>query len=300
MVLTAILWAAILACAALAVAGFARLARTDTWREPARWDGPLVLTSAALALLAFEGVLPAAAGAFLALMPLLIIAMTAARAWRALARAESKGTATRWVLSGIAANVLGSVRDTLAGLPGLRRGEPDGEGLPPAAPVPVRSTPPRPGPGPVRAVPPVRYDAVIGPAPAPEQVAQGLEGAGVPVPAVWAAVAEWTGSFEADTEEDLITHEAEETAGVLAYFEAVLAKAENLGSGNGLDHVYVAGHFEYADEVANLASFKALLAARYHALYDSLHDAAENGGRIPENTRQWLGLDGPAQGGQAA
>lgn len=301
-IMTAVAWAGLVVCAAVAVSGFRLMARTEGgWREAPMWDGPLVFTSAAFALLAFLGFLPPFPGAFLVLVPLLVIAATAAGAWRALAAADGKAGATRRVLAGIAGHVLGTLREARTGLPvpggGPHRADP-GDGQ--TASVPGPAVPVRSGPGPVRTVPPVRYDAVIGPAPHPADVAQGLESAGVEVPPPWAAVAEWTRSFEPDTEEDLLEHEAGVMAGILTWAEAEMAKAENLASGNGLDPVYIAGHFEFADEVAALASFKALLGARYKALYGSIRDDVDNGLILPENARKWFGADGPAQGGQAA
>lgn len=161
-----------------------------------------------------------------------------------------------------------------------------------AAQAPVAA---HPAGAPARAVPPprdvpqVREDPVLGAPPAPADVAAGLAAAGAAVPPAWAALCDAVASFEADTDEDLLAHVAGEAAGILTYSEAVRARADTLLHGTGLDPAYVAGHYEFADEFADLASAVAMVDRRFHAIYGAVREWVAGGGILPHNARQWLG-----------
>lgn len=171
---------------------------------------------------------------------------------------------------------------------------------PGAAPLPVRATPGVPPwrrsvPG----VPSIHADPALGAAPAPADVAVALEAAGVTVPRTWAAVAGEAAEFDPENEDDLCGHMDGEAAGILTWAEGVMARAENLGEGGaGLHPAYIAAHYEFADDIAELASRAAQVSKRYHLIADDLREAAD-GQPLPAN-RFWFGDGGAPQGGQAA
>lgn len=288
MILIAALWAASAACALLAASGLWRMAGTrGASRDPGSWHAPLIFTSAAAALLAALGVLAPVTGAFLALVPLLVITMIVARAWQAAARALGGRKATALVMRGLAARV----RDALLGAwEDLRAlaGRPLECAVPAAAPAPAPVAA-RPRREPSTA----RPDLALGPAPVPEQVAAGLQAAGVAVPACWAAVAEWEASFEPEDGEDWRRHVAERAAGILTVAEAAGWQAEDLGAGVKLDAAVVAAETDFADDLADTASAAARSIQVYDSVYDGVHDHVDSGGTLPEDARGWFGAGGP-------
>lgn len=177
------------------------------------------------------------------------------------------------------------LRDDFRALLGLlgRHGEPEAPPVPAAAAAPAARAVPPP-----REVPSVREDPVLGETPAPADIAAGLASAGVPVPPAWAALCDATGTFEPDSDEDLLIHSAGEAAGILAYAEARRALADTLLHGTGLDPAYVAGHHEFADEFAELAAAVALVDRRFHAIYGALREWVAGGGILPRNAREFF------------
>ena len=290
----AILLAACAACAVLALSGMVRIARIKGGaRDAGSWHAPLIFSSAAIALLTAAGGLPPAAGAVLALLPLLAVAAIVGRAWKAIARAPEQGpwSATFRVLSGLGHRLRDAVlffRDDLRDLAAMARRRPEeapqgapGGNLPPQTLAALRS------------VPPVRADDSLGFAPLPAEVAASLEGAGVEVPPPWRAVADWAADFEPEDQGELEEHMAQEAAGLLAFAEAAMTRAETLLGVRKLHPAYVAALLEVADDIAELAASAAMADRRYHGVYGDIEDWHEDGGELPEDARGWFG-DGSA------
>jgi hypothetical protein len=282
------------ACALTALSGYALMARTKgAWREAAGWDAPLILTSAALALLAAAGGTPAA---FLAPLPLIVIAVRDFRLWRGLARRDGWARAAWRFLAGYAGRLrdaLWNAGQDLRDLAGAARPKTAGE---PEAALDARAAAPASA---RRAVPTLREDPALGAAPHPADVAESLEASGVAVPPAWQALADSVAGFEPDDDEDLCAHMAGETAGVLTWAEAAMARAENLVAGAGLDPAYGQAQMEFADAIAELASVAAMVDRRYQDLYEGIREAAD-GRPLPRN-RHWFAGGAPADGdGQAA
>jgi hypothetical protein len=296
-VVLAIILGSALACAALAASGYVRMARTDGGhRDAGSWHAPLIFTSAALALLTAAGLLPVALGAFLALIPLAVIASVVARPWRSVARADSKGKATRVVASGLGARVLDSLgmaredlRDAGARLRPVRVPVPAAASRAARVPLPAR-----------RPVPSPRVGPAAVPAPAVAEVGAALEG--VMVPPEMAAAASLVADFDpGDDEDELLGFMASLAAGVLVFSEAFDALAENLLTGAQLDPAYALGFVDIGYEAADLATALAELDRRYHDVYGGIHEHVDGGLTLPHNARQWFHAgDGAPEGGAAA
>ena len=300
-VLSAALTAAVICCAAVALSGYVRMARTKGgWRDAGCWYGPLIFSSAALALLTAAGALAPLAGAVTAMIPLLAIAVRPALFWRSAAKTRlGKGGASRLTLSLLwdrVRDALWNAREDLRDLAGLLRR--DGAAEEGARPVPVRATPGVPPwrrsvPG----VPSILNDPALGAVPAPSEVSAALAASGVIVPPEWVAVASAAADFEPESDEELCEHMDGEVAGVLTWAEGVMARAETLGDVVGLDPAYIAAQYEFADDVAELAAHGAQVMRRYHDYHDDLREAADD---KPLPPRHWFTDGGAPQGGHAA
>jgi hypothetical protein len=287
----------------IAAARWKSLPRWSDRVPDAGWLQPELSTGACAVLLTLLGVLPAILGAVLALaffavafVPDVRIMWLAAKQGKAL-YAGRRITSRLFLLIRTAPSFPAEDLRALAGVLTGRRGA---KLSPAAGSRPLHASPGVPPwrravPG----VPSFRDDPLLGDVPAPADVATGLEAAGVIVPATWAAVAAEAADFEPETDEELCEHMDGEVAGVLTWAEGVMARAENLESGAGLDAAYVAAQFEFADDVAELAAHAAQVVKRYHVIYGDLREAAD--GKPLPNNRFWFG-DGNAapQGGQAA
>lgn len=294
LIVTASLWGAAACCAALGLSAFARLARTDGgWRDAGCWYGPLIFASASLVLLTAAGAVAPVTGVFLAAVPLAVIAARASRVLRAAVKAGmGGGKAARLVASllwGRVRDALWNAREDLRDLAAAARprrpeapAPAPGAGIPPEAMAVLRS------------VPSVREDGSLGRIPAVAEVAAGLEAAGVAVPPQWAAVAEWAAGFEAQDQEDLEEHMAQETAGLLSYAEAAMTRAETMLAVPKLHPAYVAALLEVADQLAEVAASAAMAARRYHGVYGDIEDWHEDGNALPEDARAWFGGGNPA------
>jgi hypothetical protein len=304
-IFTWVMWGAFAFFAGVTALGIAQMARTGGWRDARSWTGLMILISAAMVPLTVLGVLPALADASLLAGPLAVIALRCQSVWRQAARSPKigKAGATRLVLSLLWDRLRDALRNAREGARALaaRKAADD---LPAAVPGtasrPVRATPGVPPwrrsvPG----VPSIHADPALGNAPAPADVAVALEAAGVIVPRTWAAVAGEAAEFDPENEDDLLDHMDGEAAGILTWAEGAMARAENLGEGGaGLHPAYVAAHYEFADDIAELASRAAQVSKRYHQIADDLREAAD-GQPLPAN-RFWFGDGGAPQGGQAA
>jgi hypothetical protein len=304
-IFTWVMWAAFAFFSGVIILGIAQMARTGGWRDARSWTGLLILVSAAMVPLTVLGVLPALADASLIAGPLAVIGVRCWRVWRQAARSPKigKAGATRLVVSLLWDQLRDALRNAREGVRALaaRRAADD---LPAAVPEtasrPVRATPGVPPwrrsvPG----VPSIHADPALGDAPAPADVAVALEASGVIVPRTWAAVAGEAAEFDPENEDDLCEHMDGEAAGILTWAEAVMARTENLGEGGaGLHPAYIAAHYEFADDIAELASHAAQVSKRYHLIHDDLREAAD-GAPLPAN-RFWFGDGGAPQGGRAA
>jgi hypothetical protein len=304
-ILTLAMWGAFAFFSGVIILGIAQMARTGGWRDARSWTGLLILISAAMVPLTVLGVLPVLVDASLLAGPLAVVGVRCWSVWRHAARNPKfgKAGATRLILSLLCDQVRDALRNAREGvreLAGLMRREPLPPAAPGTAPRPVRATPGVPPwrrsvPG----VPSIHADPALGDAPAPADVAVALEAAGVIVPRTWAAVAGEAAEFDPENEDDLCEHMDGEAAGILTWAEAVMARTENLGEGGaGLHPAYVAAHYEFADDIAELASHAAQVSKRYHLIHDDLREAAD-GAPLPAN-RFWFGDGGAPQGGQAA
>jgi hypothetical protein len=299
MIISALLWAACVSCLLLAASGFVRMARTDGGhRDAGSWHAPLIFTSAALALLTAAGVIEAILGAFLALLPLAVIASVVARPWRSVARADSKGKATRVVAGGLGARVLDSLwnaredlRDAGARLRPVRVPAPSAAAVPRPVrlPLPARRPVPSPHSGPA-----------AGPAPAVAEVGAALEG--VLVPPELAAAASLVADFDpGDDEDELLGFVASLAAGILVFSEAFDVLAENLLTGPALDPAYALGFIDIGYSAADLATAVTELDRRYHEVYEGVHEHVDSGLTLPHNARQWFHAgEGAPEGGAAA
>lgn len=300
-----ILWPGCVSCALLAVSGGVQMARTKGgWREAAGWTAPLVFTSAALMLLVVLGTLALLPWLLIALVPLGVVAARAARAWREIAKLKGRGAATAAVLGLLAARLWDAVwnaRENVRDLTGTLHPAPA------AAPAAAAGRAPEAAPrdaGPkspvIRQVPSLRDNAALGAAPSAAEVGVSLEAAGVAVPPVWAALAEYIRDFDPDDDEDeLIEFNAGNAAGVLVLGEAFQDLAETLLTGTGLDPAYAMGFIDAGVEVEGLAEVFALLDRLYHDTYEDIHEHVEAGKTLPHNGRKWFHADGDAPEGGA-
>jgi hypothetical protein len=286
-IMTVLPWAGCFSCAALAASGYARMAKAGGWRDAASWHAPLIFTSGAVIALAFLGVLGPLTGAFLALAPLVAVALIVRRAWAAVAARQGHAAAARVITQGITARLRGA----LPGIPRSRAPRPAGrpESGPPAWSAPVRA----------RNVPHLLEDPNLGAHPGPEEIAAGLEHAEVPVPPHWERTAQVIGDYEAEDDDDLNGHIAGEAAGVLTVSAAITNRTENLALGRGLDPVLMEAHYDIANGFAELATRYALLVRRDHVLYGDVREWRDNGGVLPHGARGWYDA-GSGDGGRAA
>jgi polyferredoxin len=101
LIVTAGGWAGCLSCAVVAISGYAQMGRRKGgWREGTAWTAPLVFTSAAVMLLVVLGALALIPWLILALVPLVVIAASAALAWAEIARRAMRARPPRsWARS---------------------------------------------------------------------------------------------------------------------------------------------------------------------------------------------------------
>jgi len=296
-------WAAVLLLGEIAVSSVTRIAiarfapRSGSVTVP---DCGLLLPelvgSACLAVLALLGVHPLLAG----LAALILFAAAA------LPLASIMRLAVKQGKTGIARQRIGRAlllmlqtarylpaRDLRFVLGQVRRGDPAADGDPSGGYRPV------PG-GRLRAVPSVLKDVALGPVPHPASVAADLERQGVAVPSAWGALAESEASYEPEDEDDFLQRKAERAAGVLTWAESLMAQAENLATGNGLDPDVIAGEFEFADLAADLAAAAVMTDRRYHDAYGDIHEHRDSGKTLPRNADGWFGAEANPEGGNAA
>jgi hypothetical protein len=316
-------WLAGLALSAVTVSITVRVARAG--RKWARWVfPPLVYGCATVVCFTVLGVIGPLLGSVLAVAPFTAAAWWLLDTWRRLAaRLEddedgtAAGKAARRVASGAARQLREALRAawadgffivrSAAGWLGLLdRG--CGEDYVPAATSPA-ATAYLPGDAtPTRPVPAYREPRPAAPAPAAPpgdgsalaNVHADLAAAGMTIPPLWAALCAAVSEFEPETDEELLMHTAGEAAGILAYAEAVRARAETLLTVIGLDPAYVLGHHQFADEFADVAEAAAQVNAMFHAIYGALREwADEHPNGMPWKARQFL-QGGEEAGGEAA
>lgn len=291
-IVTAVPWLACTCSAGLAVSGYIRMAKAGGWRDAGAWHAPLVFTSGTMIALAFLGMLGPVTGAFLAVAPLIAVAWTMGRTWKAIAAEHGHVTAAQVVLAVIAGRLRDALRDARTGL------RPPGEkpvpsaspaGRPPAWSAPVRA----------RNVPHLLDDPNLGAHPHPADIAAGLEHADVPVPPHWDRLAQIVSDFEPEDDDDMSDHMAGEAAGVLSWSAAIENRAEHLAV-RGLDPILIEAHYNIAEAAAELVTSYALLVRRDHVLHGDLREWRDNGGVLPHGARQYWDAGSPGDGGHAA
>ena len=268
MILSLIGWPLALGLLVLAALSVARVARhRQEWPGPHAWYMPLAAGSALFAVLALLGVVGPLAGTLIA------GGMAAILAWLAQlwTRAGWHGLYIQLRASlSFAGETAAGIRGRAAG---SRGGEPEQDS--PAAVVAEAVT--------ARGIPPVLADPVIGPPPAPEAIA-----AASPVPAPWAALADFIASFEPADDMELRMFTEGNAAGALAVSEAHRAFADTCLNGIGLNPAYVAGILEAGDSAVEHASLLSQVHRRFSVIYDSLKEWVGAHGPLPHKARDFL------------
>jgi hypothetical protein len=299
-IFTAAGWVLALAFTWVAVSSTVQVARHLMQKRLRLWNAPgwpflpLAYSSAALATFTALGVFPVLRGALLAALPFtalaVVLGIDLAHADRPL---QAALTLPRTLLPRLPRAGFTLIKRDIRAIRAWLRRQLHREDVP----LP-RPAPPAPAPAPGRTIPvpvsaaSIHDDPDLGATPPAGEVADGLVIEGVPVPPHWAALCEAAGSFEPDNDDELIQHVAGEAAGILAYADARRNLAETLLHATGLDPAYVAGHFEFADEFADLAAAAAMVNKRFHAIYDALRAwIADHPEGMPHNARQWLATD---------
>lgn len=258
-------------------------------RDRGSWITVLMFACAALADFTALGLLTVEIGAILAGLAFAAF-LVLAQPWRkGVARSLRSNAATGigW-LGHDARTALGRVRGTgwLTGIAGgvWRRIRGGGHRDVWGVPVPLEEALAR------RPVPSIREDPDLGEAPAPEAIAA----AGTAIPAPYAALASWIASL--DPENEAAEHEfiRGHAAGKLAVSEAMMAHADHLLNGVGLDPAAVAAVVELGEVEGQSAADAALVDRRLLAVYREIHEWRDRTGReLPFRAREWFG-DGNA------
>jgi len=260
-------WLAALVLAGASAAGIIRAVRR---RSPLNAAGGAMLACLAFTVLGLAGDLSAGRAAALALPPAAAaLLLGRSGGWRATVQAVGKETAAgigRLVPAGRSAWRGALVKMTVTG--GGTGGLPAGEARTEAVAQAVAS----------RAIPPVREDPVLGPMPEPAALAMIA-----PVPAPFAALAQWIGSFEPEDDQALRLRADESAAGWVALADATHACAENLLDAVRLHPAYVAGHLELADSVAEVAAVTAQVHVRFAAIYGAIQEWVSGNGPLPKD-----------------
>lgn len=130
-----------------------------------------------------------------------------------------------------------------------------------------------------RGIPSVMEDPHLGAPPEPADLASPA----VPVPAPWAALAEWIATREPADDLELRMFSDGDAAGALAVADARHAYAETLLNGAGLSPAYVAGELEAGDGMAEHATVLAMIYRRYLVIYGQLKEWVSAHGNLPKD-----------------
>jgi hypothetical protein len=135
-----------------------------------------------------------------------------------------------------------------------------------------------------RGIPPVRQDPALGPPPEPADLASPA----IPVPAPYAALAQWIADFEPGDDLELRMFMDSNAAGQLALADAWHAQADILLNGVGLDPAYIAGILEVGNSAGEHASLIAQVHKRLMVIYGQIKEAIANGLLLPHKAREFL------------
>ena len=135
-----------------------------------------------------------------------------------------------------------------------------------------------------RGIPSVMDDPALGLAPEPADLANPA----IPVPAPWAALAEYIRSREPEDDMHLRMLTEGDAAGALAVADARHAFADTCLNTIGLDPAYVAGILETGDSMAEHASMLTQVHKRFGVIYGAIKEWVAGHGPLPKNARDFL------------
>jgi hypothetical protein len=267
-------WPLGLACAAIAVPLTVRTLRSPQQRGGrGNWITVLIFSAGAVACFAVAGLLsPLVAGVTGGL--LLAVFALVAKPWQKGAGRDLRINAAfgkDWL-----------VKDTLSVWGWLRARfgrRPDGGGK--GGPVPLDAIPEYAA---ARAIPPVMDDPALGPVTEPGEIAA----AGIPVPAPYAALAQFIGSFEPEDDMALRMFMDGHASGTIALADAWHAFADICLNGVGLSPAYVAGILEAGDSAGEHATLLAQVHKRFAVVYAAVKEWISAHGQLPHKAREFL------------
>jgi hypothetical protein len=135
-----------------------------------------------------------------------------------------------------------------------------------------------------RGIPSVMEDPALGVAPEPAELASPA----IPVPAPWAALAEYIRSREPEDDMELRMLAESDAVGALAVADARHAFADTCLNTIGLDPAYVAGILETGDSMAEHASMLAQVHKRFGVIYGAIKEWVGAHGPLPYKAREFL------------
>lgn len=135
-----------------------------------------------------------------------------------------------------------------------------------------------------RAIPSVMDDPHLGPPSEPAAIAS----AGIPVPAAYAALAQFIGGFEPEDDQALRMFMEGCAMGSTVVGEAWHHFADTLLNGVGLSPAYVAGILEAGDSAGEHASLLAQVHKRLKVIYGAIQEWIATHGPLPYKAREFL------------
>jgi hypothetical protein len=135
-----------------------------------------------------------------------------------------------------------------------------------------------------RAIPSVMEDPALGPPPEPAELAS----ASIPVPAPWAALAQYIATREPEDDQQLRMFSDGDAVGALAVADAHHAYADTCLNALGLSPAYVAGVLEAGDSMAGHASVVAQVHKRFGVIYGAIKEWVAAHGPLPHKAREFL------------
>lgn len=281
-ILNLIGWPLGLICLAIAVPLIIRTVRNPRWRtDTGNWVTILIFSIAAISDFAVIGLLSPLAGGLIAGL-LLGAFLLLAKPWHkpaSLARDLRRNAAfgKNWLVKDTH-TVWGWLRARF----GRHQDSADKDG-----PVPLEAVPEYAA---TRAIPPVMADPVLGPPTEPGEIAA----AGIPVPAPYAALAEFIGGFEPEDDMSLRMFMEGHASGQVTIADAWHHFADTCLNGVGLSPAYVAGILEAGDSAGEHASLLAQVHKRFHVVYAAIKEWISAHGPLPNKAREFLTGDDAA------
>jgi hypothetical protein len=166
----------------------------------------------------------------------------------------------------------------LQGVLGRLRGGEDGDG---DGPIPLEAVAEHAA---TRSIPSVMADPALGVPPEPAELAS----ASVPVPAPWAALAQYIAGREPADDQELRMFSDGDAVGALAVADAHNVYADTCLNGLGLSPAYVAGILEAGDSMAGHASVIAQVHKRFGVIYGAIKEWVGTHGQLPHHARDFL------------